>query len=238
MILGSLILLVGWYGFNPGSQLAADGAIGGIAVTTTLAAAAGAIAAMAMVWAISGKPDVGMTANGLLGGLVAITAGCAAVSNIGALIIGTVAGVLVVASVQLFERAKVDDPVGAISVHGVCGIFGTVSVGLFASSDGAAWKQGLFYGGGASQLVTQIIGVAAVAAFVAISSGALFLAIKATVGLRVDKHEEVEGLDVLEHGAPGYSGNDFSESLNAAPVVPSPSHKWVLVPTGAPATVD
>ena len=186
-MLGTFILLVGWYGFNPGSELAADGAIGGIAVTTTLAAAAGAIMAMLTIWIKSGKPDVAMTANGMLAGLVAITAGTAAVSSIGAIIIGAVAGVIVVVAVLFFDRIHVDDPVGAISVHGVCGAFGTICVGLFATEDTDFWQQGLFYGGGADQLVSQVIGVAAVAAFVAVTAGMLFLLIKVTIGLRVER---------------------------------------------------
>jgi Amt family ammonium transporter len=216
-VLGTFILLVGWYGFNPGSELAADGAIGGIAVTTTLAAAAGGIVAMLVIWLKSGKPDVAMTANGVLAGLVGITAGTAAVSNIGALVIGGLAGALVVAAVLFFDRIKIDDPVGAISVHGVCGAFGTVCVGLFATEDTDFWKQGLFYGGGTDQLVSQLIGVVAVAAFVAVAAGLLFLAIKATVGLRVTQEEELAGLDVLEHGAPGY-GPDVTPLVAPTPV--------------------
>ncbi|MDQ4131678.1 MAG: ammonium transporter [Actinomycetota bacterium] len=214
-VLGTLVLLVGWYGFNPGSQLAADDAIGGIAVTTTLAATAGAIAAMLTIWAKTGKPDVAMAANGMLAGLVGITAGTAVVSNAGALIIGAAAGVLVVASVLFIDRIRVDDPVGAISVHGVCGAFGTICVGLFATGD--ADVQGLFYGGGADQLVTQVIGVVAIAAFVAVAAGLLFMAIKATVGLRVSEEEEVAGLDVIEHGAPGY-GTDTTPPVSPAPI--------------------
>ena len=219
-VLGTLVLLVGWYGFNPGSQLAADGAIGGIAVTTTLAAAAGAIAAMLTIWAKTGKPDVAMTANGLLAGLVGITAGTAVVSNIGAMIIGAAAGVLVVASVLFFDRVRVDDPVGAISVHGVCGAFGTICVGLFAADH--ADFQGLFYGGGTDQLVSQVIGVVAIAAFVAVTAGLLFMLIKATVGLRVSEEEELAGLDVMEHGAPGY-GADTSPPVSPAPIGPTPT---------------
>ena len=203
-VLGTFILLVGWYGFNPGSELAADGAIGGIAVTTTLAGATGAITAMLAVWFKTGKPDVAMAANGMLAGLVGITAGCAAVSNVGAVIIGGLSGVLVFFSVLFFDRIGIDDPVGAISVHGVCGAFGTLSVGLFATADTDFWKQGLFYGGGASQLVSQLIGVVAVAAFVAVTATGLFLAIKATMGLRVPEEEEVAGLDIAEHGSAGY----------------------------------
>jgi Amt family ammonium transporter len=216
-VLGTFVLLVGWYGFNPGSELAADGAIGGIAVTTTLAAAAGAVAAMLTIWAKTGKPDVAMAANGMLAGLVGITAGTAAVSNVGAIVIGAVAGALVVASVLFFDRIHIDDPVGAISVHGVCGAFGTIAVGLFATSDSDFWQQGLLYGGGADQLVSQLIGVAAVAGFVAVTAGLLFLAIKATIGLRVSEEEELAGLDVLEHGAPGY-GPDVTPALTPTPV--------------------
>jgi Amt family ammonium transporter len=208
-VLGGFVLLVGWYGFNPGSELAADGAIGGIAVTTTLAAAAGAIVAMAAIWIKTGKPSVTMTVNGLLAGLVGVTAGTAAVSSVGALIIGAVAGLLVVGSVFFFERIKIDDPVGAISVHGVCGAWGTLAVGLFASSDSDFWQKGLFYGGGADQLISQAIGVAAVAGFVLVASGIMFLGIKAIVGLRVPEEEELIGLDMAEHGEQGYDAEVF-----------------------------
>jgi Amt family ammonium transporter len=204
VVIGAMILLVGWFGFNPGSELAADSAIGPIAVNTALAACAGAVATMLVNWVHSGKPDVGMACNGLLAGLVGITAGAAAMTPVTSIIIGLIAGALVYASVLGIERLGVDDPVGAISVHGTCGIFGTIAVGLFAREETEFWKQGLFFGGGADQLVSQIIGVVAVAIFVAITSGALFLAIKATVGLRVTEDEELEGLDVLEHGSPGY----------------------------------
>lgn len=204
-ILGCFILLVGWYGFNPGSELAADDAIGPIAVTTTAAAAAGAITAMITMWIKTGKPDVSMTGNGLLAGLVGITAGTAAVTPQAALIIGGLSGILVVFAVEFIERVtKVDDPVGAISVHGVCGAFGTLCVGLFAREDTDFWKQGLFYGGGVDQLVSQIIGVVAVLAWVSVTAFILFAVLKATVGLRVTEEEELAGLDVLEHGSPGY----------------------------------
>jgi ammonium transporter, Amt family len=205
-ILGCFILLVGWYGFNPGSELAADSAIGLIAVTTTAAGAMGALTAMATVWIKTGKPDVGMTGNGLLAGLVGITAGCAAVTPQAALIIGAVAGVIVVFAVDFIERVlKVDDPVGAVSVHGVCGAWGVLAVGLFARQDSEGfWSQGLFYGGGADQLVSQVIGLVAIAAWVSVTSIILFAVIKATVGLRVSEEEEIAGLDILEHGSPGY----------------------------------
>jgi Amt family ammonium transporter len=208
-ILGCFILLVGWYGFNPGSWLAAGPEIGGIAVNTTLAASMGAIAAMMTTWFRSGKPDVAMAGNGLLAGLVGVTAGAWVVNGLGAIVIGTTAGIIVVYAVSFFDKVKIDDPVGAVSVHGVCGAFGTLAVGLFSSIevDGVI-KKGLFYGGGTDQLVSQIIGVAAIGAFVFIASFILFGTLKATVGLRVDEQEEIEGLDVHEHGFAGYNNAD------------------------------
>jgi Amt family ammonium transporter len=204
-VLGTLILLIGWYGFNPGSWLGADPVIGEIALTTTLAGVSGALSSMAVIWWRTGKPDVAMTANGLLAGLVGVTAGTFAVSTIGAIIIGLIAGALVVFSVFFFDRVKIDDPVGAVSVHGVCGAFGTIAVGLFSAKevDGVV-KKGLFYGGGADQLISQIIGVVSVAAFVLVASFILFSVLKATLGLRVPEEEEVEGLDLVEHGSAGY----------------------------------
>lgn len=226
-ILGCFILLVGWYGFNPGSELAADAAIGGIAVTTTMAGAMGALTAMFTVWVKTGKPDVGMTGNGLLAGLVGITAATAAVTPQAALIIGGLAGILVVYAVDFVERVlKVDDPVGAVAVHGVCGAFGTICVGLFARQDSDGfWKQGLLYGGGTDQLVAQVIGVLAIAAWVTVTAIICFAIIKATVGLRVSEEEERQGLDILEHGSAGY-GEGFGaftagEALTLAPV-PTP----------------
>lgn len=205
-ILGCFILLVGWYGFNPGSELAADGAIGGIAVTTTLAGAMGALMAMATIWIRTGRPDVGMTGNGLLAGLVGITAATAAVEPWAALVIGGISGVLVVFSVEFFDRVvKVDDPVGAISVHGVCGAFGAIAVGLFAAEDvDGFWQQGLLLGGGPDQLITQVAGVLAIAAWVSVTSWVLFKVLDKTIGLRVSPEEEMAGLDILEHGSPGY----------------------------------
>jgi Amt family ammonium transporter len=214
-IVGVFILLVGWFGFNPGSELAADLAVGAIAVTTLLSAAAGAVAAMLTIWFRSGKPDVAMAGNGLLAGLVGITAGTAAVSNWGAVAIGGLAGVLVVFSVLMFDRIGIDDPVGAISVHGVCGAFGTLAVGFFAT------EGGLFYGDGFGQLGAQVVGVVSVAAFVMIAAGALFLALKATIGLRVPPDEELEGLDVVEHGVPGYAGD--ATAMSGADLSGSPT---------------
>ena len=208
-ILGTFILLVGWYGFNPGSWLAADKAIGGIAVNTTLAAATGAFAATVLTWIRGGKPDVAMAGNGMLAGLVGITAGAWVVNGLGSIVIGLASGVIVVYAVSFFDKIKIDDPVGAVSVHGVCGAFGTIMVGFFSAreADGVV-KKGLLYGGGTDQLVSQIIGVVAVAVFVAVTTGILFAVLKATIGLRVNEQEEIEGLDVHEHGFAGYSNAD------------------------------
>ncbi len=209
VVIGAMILWIGWYGFNPGSELAADLYVMDIAVTTTISAAMGAVTAMAVIWFKTGKPDVGMAANGLLAGLVSITAGCAYVNNWGAAAIGVIGGALVVFSVLFFDRIKIDDPVGAISVHGVCGAWGTLAVGLFATtSDGIFVYQddvGLFYGGGIDQLWFQLVGVVAVFAWTTITAGIVFTLIKKTIGLRVSAEEEVAGLDVLEHGSPGYA---------------------------------
>ncbi|MGH9182567.1 MAG: ammonium transporter [Acidimicrobiales bacterium] len=221
VVLGAFILFIGWFGFNPGSELAADLAVGAIAVTTLIAAAAGAVAATLTVWIRSGYPDVGMAANGLLAGLVSITAGTAALDNWGALVAGLVGGVIVVLAVALFDRSRIDDPVGAISVHGVCGAWGTLAVGLFATkADGfvATEDAGLFYGGGLGQLGTQAIGVGAVFLFVVVTSGIIFLAIKALVGLRVSPDEELEGLDIREHGGPGYGIDVVTSEGYAVPV--------------------
>ncbi|SHF10002.1 ammonium transporter (TC 1.A.11) [Alkalibacter saccharofermentans DSM 14828] len=203
--LGVFILWFGWFGFNPGSQLAASGlenaeAIASIFITTNLAAAMGAIMSMAVTWIKYGKPDVSMTLNGALAGLVGITAGTASVTPIGAAIIGAIAGVVIVFSVEFVDHVlKIDDPVGAVSVHGVCGALGTLMVGFFAV-DG-----GLFYGGGASLLLTQLIGVLAVAAWTMTTAFILFKSIDKLVGLRVSREEELEGLDITEHGMESYA---------------------------------
>ncbi|MEF3698421.1 ammonium transporter [Desulfolutivibrio sp.] len=204
--LGVFILWFGWFGFNPGSTTAATGAIGLIAVTTNLAAAMAALSAMTTAWLRYGKPDVSMSLNGVLAGLVAITAGCANVSPMASLIIGFGAGILVVLSIEFLDKVlKIDDPVGAISVHGVCGAFGTLCVGLFASPDFGG-TAGLFYGGGISQLITQIIGVGAVFVWAFGSGLVLFALLKITVGIRVTAEEELKGLDLTEHGSEAYSG--------------------------------
>jgi len=201
--LGVFILWFGWYGFNPGSTLSGtDLGIAHIAVTTTLGAGAGAVTALFVSWIMFGKPDPSMTMNGALAGLVAITAPCAVATPSGAVIIGTVAGLLVVLAVELIDKVlKIDDPVGAISVHGVNGVWGTLAVGLFGSTEG---HLGLFYGGGIHQLAVQALGIVAVFAWVFSISMLLFAVIKKAVGLRVSEEEEIQGLDIGEHGMEAY----------------------------------
>jgi len=204
--LGVFILWFGWYGFNPGSTLAGmSGDISRIAVTTTLAAGAGAFAAMAFSWLWFKKPDASMTMNGALAGLVAITAPCAVVSPGASIVIGLIAGVLVVLSVEFIDKVlKIDDPVGAVSVHGVNGAFGTLAVGIWGNVEGTA--VGVLHGGGFAQLGVQALGVITVAAWVLAASAILFLGIKAIFGLRVNAKEELVGLDISEHKAEAYTG--------------------------------
>ena len=216
--LGVFLLWFGWFGFNGASTVCATGdealiSMGDIFITTNMAAAAGATATMIYTWVRYGKPDVSMTLNGVLAGLVAITAGCDVVSPAGALIIGLIAGVLVVVAVEFFDqKLKIDDPVGAVSVHGVCGAFGTIVTGLFAT------KDGLFYGGGSSFLMTQIIGVVTVAIYVAIAMSIIFGVLDKLIGLRVSEAEEIKGLDMEEHGLLS-SYADFMPTVEEMPSV-------------------
>lgn len=219
--LGVFILWFGWYGFNPGSTLLAIGGVSHVAVTTTLAAAAGAVAALLVSWMKFKKPDLSMALNGTLAGLVGITAPCASVSTSSAVIIGLVAGILVVYSCLFFERTlKIDDPVGAISVHGICGAWGTLAVGLFGqrSIDVVYWseestiKDGLFFGGGAEQLGIQAIGVGAVFLFSFAAMVVVFLIVKAITGLRVSDEEQLLGLDIGEHGNAAYGDFELTSS--------------------------
>jgi ammonium transporter, Amt family len=204
--LGVFILWFGWFGFNPGSTTTVDGTIGYIAVNTAMAACTGALGAMIFAWIKHGKPDTSMSLNGALAGLVAITAGCYEVSPVGALIIGLLAGILVIISIEFIDQVlKIDDPVGASSVHGVCGVFGTIAVGFFAAP-GYGDNAGLFYGGGTEIIVTQIIGAAAVSAWAFGAGLALFSIIKVTIGVRASQEEELKGLDITEHGMESYNG--------------------------------
>jgi Amt family ammonium transporter len=203
--LGVFILFLGWFGFNPGSTTAANGLQSRVAVNTLLAGCIGALTALGMSWMKFGKPDIGMTLNGVLAGLVAITAGCFNVTPAGALIIGALAGILVVFSVLFFDKIKIDDPVGAISVHGVCGAFGTLAVALV--------HENLFLGQPYEmmpQLITQFIGVATCFLWTFPVCLLMFKLIAMTMGLRVSRQEEMEGLDIGEHGANSYP--DFAPS--------------------------
>ncbi|HRE26220.1 MAG TPA: ammonium transporter [Anaerolineales bacterium] len=209
-VLGVFILWLGWFGFNPGSQLAATGAnadaISLVAANTNIAAAGGAMAAMITAWIITKKPDLGQTLNGVLAGLVAITAPCAWVTPAASIVIGAVGGVIVVLGAIALERAKIDDPVSAVPVHLMNGVWGTLAVGLFATD------TGLFATGSAGQLIAQIVGVLAYGAWCVVTGYALFAGIKATTGLRVSREEELKGLDHHEHGAEAYP-NDILGDL-------------------------
>lgn len=212
--LGCLILWLGWFGFNPGSTMAADAnAIAMIALNTNMAAAAGCLSATAVAWIMLGKPDLSMIINGTLAGLVAITAGCNAVSVGSSVVIGLLAGAIVVYAVLFFDRVKIDDPVGALSVHLVNGVFGTLCVGLFAK------EGGLFLGGGATRTINQLIGIASVGAFTFVASLVAWMAIKMTIGVRVSPQEEAEGLDSGEHGMDAYVGFAPSTPKMSAEVV-------------------
>ncbi len=209
-VLGVFILWFGWFGFNPGSQLAASGtenarAIALITVNTNLAAAAGAVMAMATVWMIFGKPDLSMTMNGALAGLVAITAPCAVVSPSASIVIGLIAGMLVVMGVTLLEKLKIDDPVGAVPVHAFNGMWGTIAVGIWGQKALGLGMDGLLHGGGFTQLGIQILGTVSCAAFAMAAMAVVFGIIKATIGLRVTAEEEIRGLDIDEHGMEAYS---------------------------------
>ena len=206
--LGVFLLWFGWFGFNPGSTLSVgDGSlIALVAVNTNLSAAAGALVAMAVVWKKFGKPDLSMTMNGALAGLVGITAPCAFVTPWSAVLIGSVSGILVVAGVSFLDRRKIDDPVGAFPVHGLNGLWGTLAVGIFGQSSMGLAHDGLLYGGGFAQLGVQALGAVAVLIFVVVAMYIIFKLIDVTVGLRVSEEEELRGLDIGEHGMESYTG--------------------------------
>jgi Amt family ammonium transporter len=241
-ILGCFILAFGWFGFNAGSTLAGtDLRISVVATNTMLASASGAFLAFLVTWRKYGRPDPSMSANGMLAGLVAITAPCAFVNAPFAVLIGAVAGVIVVyAALYVENKLKVDDPVGAIAVHGVNGAWGLIALGLFA--DGTyggglnggpdAGVAGLFYGDG-KQLVAQMIGIVANVVWVGLSSFALFKVLDATVGMRVTPEQEVQGLDFNEVSAPAYPGD--RPSVNTPVVVSRPAAATVAVLKPAPA---
>lgn len=213
--LGCLILWFGWFGFNPGSTMAVSPSIAHIAVTTNLAGALGGIAATVTAWLYLGKPDLSMIINGILAGLVGITASCAFVSLPWSAVIGLVAGIIVVFAVTWFDSIRIDDPVGATSVHLICGIWGTLAVGLFAEGPGGALNlyedglgpaRGLLLGGGLTQIWAQFLGVISVGGITVLLSTIFWLVLKAILGIRVSTEEELAGLDIGEHGMEAYSG--------------------------------
>ncbi|MEZ6055544.1 MAG: ammonium transporter [Planctomycetaceae bacterium] len=218
--LGVFILWLGWFGFNPGSTTSVgDGAFASIAVTTNLSACAGAVTAMILSWGLFKKPDVSFALNGALAGLVAITAGCDVMTPAMAALTGAIGGLLVVGSCLLIERVGIDDPVGAVSVHGVCGAWGTLAVGLFGSLKGV---EGMLVTKGwpMAQLGIQALGVGTAFLWAFPVSLLIFLAIKHTIGLRVTEEEEFEGLDIAEHGMQAYPGSTMNgASMGDGPVV-------------------
>ncbi len=205
--IGVFVLWFGWFGFNPGSTMAADPfAISHILVTTNTAAIVALLTATATSWLLIGKPDLGMSINGCLAGLVAITGPCAYVSVGSSMIIGAIAGIIVVLAVIFFDKVKIDDPVGVLPVHLVNGVFGTLAIGLFAEDGiaGVATGNGLFFGGGFTLLGNQLIGILATAAFVFPVSLLVWVLLKKTIGIRVPLNEEILGLDLFEHGNTAY----------------------------------
>lgn len=206
--LGVFILWFGWFGFNAGSTLSVgNGAlISRIAINTNISAAVGGIMAMITAWIIFGKPDLSMTMNGALAGLVAITAPCAFVTPESAIFIGAVGGILVVFGIMLLDKLRIDDPVGAVPVHGLNGVWGTLAVGLFGLKKLGLANNGLFNGGGLAQLGIQTLGSLSVIIFIVLSMGIVFKVIDMTIGLRVSRAEELKGLDIGEHGMESYSG--------------------------------
>jgi len=206
--LGVFILWFGWFGFNPGSTLSVgDGmAIGRVALNTNMAAALGGIVAMLTVWKRFGKPDLSMAMNGALAGLVAITAPCAYVDPWASIVIGGIAGYIVVRGVELLDKLKIDDPVGAVPVHGICGVWGTICTGIFGKKALGLANEGFIYSANPMQLGVQIVGSVTTIAFVIITMGLLFKLIDMTIGLRVSREEELRGLDIGEHGMEAYGG--------------------------------
>jgi Amt family ammonium transporter len=207
--LGVFILWFGWFGFNAGSTLAVDPSgelIARIAMNTNIAAAAGGIGALITVWLKVKKADLSMTMNGALAGLVAVTAPCAYIDPWAAIFIGFIGGIIVVLGVFFLDKIHIDDPVGAVPVHGMCGVWGTLSLGIFGQQALGLPNQGLIYGGGLTQLGIQALGSLSTAAFVLLAMGLVFKVIDLTIGLRVSTEEEYRGLDIGEHGMQSYSG--------------------------------
>lgn len=227
-VIGLFVLWLGWFGFNPGSTMSFQNPsdVFHILMTTNTSAIAAVLTSTITSWIVMKKPDLGMTVNGCLAGLVGITGGCAYVSIEASLLIGALSGVLVVFAVRFFDRIHIDDPVGATSVHLGCGVFGTLCVGLFAQEGvtSLSTANGLFFGGGFRLLGVQLLGILAIGGFTFVTSGLVWLALKKTVGIRVSREEEIQGLDIGEHGNIAYP--DFApaaEALEADDALPLPA---------------
>lgn len=227
-VIGLFVLWLGWFGFNPGSTMSFQNPsdVFHILMTTNTSAIAAVLTSTITSWIVMKKPDLGMTVNGCLAGLVGITGGCAYVSSEASLLIGALSGVLVVFAVRFFDRIHIDDPVGATSVHLGCGVFGTLCVGLFAQEGvtSLSTANGLFFGGGFRLLGVQLLGILAIGGFTFVTSGLVWLALKKTVGIRVSREEEIQGLDIGEHGNIAYP--DFApaaEALEADDALPLPA---------------
>lgn len=243
-VIGLFVLWLGWFGFNPGSTMSFQNPsdVMHILMTTNTAAIAAVLTSTITSWIFIGKPDLGMTINGCLAGLVGITGSCAYVSIGISLLIGAISGIIVVFAVMFFDRIKVDDPVGATSVHLVCGVFGTICVGLFAKEGvtSLSSKNGLFYGGGIELLGVQLLGIVAVGAFVFSSSLLVWFIIKKTIGIRVSREEEIAGLDIGEHGNIAYpdfaqiAETELGKNISA---VPSDSKDLSSIPVAVSADV-
>ena len=242
-VIGLFVLWLGWFGFNPGSTMSFQNPsdVVHILMTTNTAAIAAVVTSTATSWLLLKKPDLGMTVNGCLAGLVGITGSCAYVSVESSLLIGALSGVLVVFAVQFFDRVHIDDPVGATAVHLCCGVFGTICVGLFSQAGVTSLStvDGLFFGGGFGPLGIQLLGVVVIGAFSFLSSGLVWLVLKKTIGIRVSPEEEVQGLDIGEHGNVAYpdfalAAETVEGGFSPAPISAAPASQAVPVEKAVP----
>ena len=242
-VIGLFVLWLGWFGFNPGSTMSFQNPsdVMHILMTTNTAAIAAVVTSTATSWLLLKKPDLGMTVNGCLAGLVGITGSCAYVSVESSLLIGALSGILVVFAVQFFDRVHIDDPVGATAVHLCCGVFGTICVGLFSQAGVTSLStvDGLFFGGGFGPLGVQLLGVVVIGAFSFLSSGLVWLVLKKTIGIRVSPEEEIQGLDIGEHGNVAYpdfalAAETVEGGFSPAPISAAPASQAVPVEKAVP----
>lgn len=242
-VIGLFVLWLGWFGFNPGSTMSFQNPsdVVHILMTTNTAAIAAVVTSTATSWILLKKPDLGMTVNGCLAGLVGITGSCAYVSVESSLLIGALSGILVVFAVQFFDRVHIDDPVGATAVHLCCGVFGTICVGLFSQAGVTSLStvDGLFFGGGFGPLGIQLLGVVVIGAFSFLSSGLVWLVLKKTIGIRVSPEEEIQGLDIGEHGNVAYpdfalAAETVESGFSPAPISAAPASQAVPVERAVP----